>query len=70
MAHAIFYSHQTSGACADMCMCNCMHQMENCVTIDKELTFDKDVSKICSKEIKCFGENIKIPDIQKEEEYL
>ena len=55
MAHAIFYSHQTSGACADMCMCNRMHQMENCVTIDKELTFDKDVSKICSKEIKCFG---------------
>ena len=47
-----------------------MHQMENCVTIDKELTFDKDVSKICSKEIKFFGENIKIPDIQKEEEYL
>ena len=28
MGHAIFYTHQTSGACADMCACNCMHQME------------------------------------------
>ena len=28
--HAIFYTHQTSGACAGVCVCvcNCMHQME------------------------------------------
>ena len=28
MVHAIFYFYQTSGACAGMCMCDCMHQME------------------------------------------
>ena len=26
--HAIFYTHQTSGMCAGVCACNCMHQME------------------------------------------
>ena len=26
--HAIFYTHQTSGTCAGVCMCNCKHQMD------------------------------------------
>ena len=26
-----FYTHQTSGACAGVCTCNCMHQMEKTV---------------------------------------
>ena len=24
-----FFTHQTSGTCAGVCTCNCMHQMEN-----------------------------------------
>ena len=28
MVYAIFYMHQTSGACAGVCKCNGMHQME------------------------------------------
>ena len=28
MAHAIFYMHQTSGACAGVCACDHTHQME------------------------------------------
>ena len=28
MVHAIFYVHQTSGVCADMCACDCMYQMK------------------------------------------
>lgn len=28
MVHAIFYLYQTSGACAGICVCDCMHQME------------------------------------------
>ena len=31
VVHAIFYIHQTSGACTGMCMCNCMHQIEKIV---------------------------------------
>ena len=26
--HAIFYMHQTSGACAGVCACDCMHQLD------------------------------------------
>ena len=29
VACAIFYIYQTGGACAGMCMCICMHQVEN-----------------------------------------
>ena len=25
---AIFYTYQTSGACVDMCACDCMYEME------------------------------------------
>ena len=25
---AIFYTYPTSGACADMCACDCMYEME------------------------------------------
>ena len=28
MAVAIFYTHQTSGTCAGMCMCDHTHQMD------------------------------------------
>ena len=28
MAHAIFYIHQTGGACAGMCTCNNTHHIE------------------------------------------
>ena len=28
MARAIFYTHQTSGACAGICPFNCMHEMD------------------------------------------
>ena len=28
VTHAIFYMHQKSGACAGLCTCNRMHQMD------------------------------------------
>ena len=31
MAHAIFYTYQSSGTCAGMCTCDCMHEMEKTV---------------------------------------
>ena len=31
MAHAIFYTHQTSGACAGVCVCYRKHQIEKTV---------------------------------------
>ena len=34
VAHAVFHKHQTTGACAGECMCNCMHQMERTVKYD------------------------------------
>ena len=30
---AIFHKHRTSGACAGVCTCNCMHQMEKTVNL-------------------------------------
>ena len=33
VAHAIFYTHQTSGACAGVCMCDRMHQMEQSANV-------------------------------------
>ena len=33
MGRTIFYMYQTSGACAGMCKCNCMHQMEKTVIL-------------------------------------
>ena len=30
--HAIFYTHQTSGMCAGVCMCDRLHQMEKTVS--------------------------------------
>ena len=31
MAREIFYTHQTKGACAVVCTCDCKHQMEKTV---------------------------------------
>ena len=33
MGRTIFYMYQTSGACAGMCKCDCMHQMEKTVIL-------------------------------------
>ena len=34
MRHAVFYTHQTSGACAGVCTCKCTHQMEKTVSCE------------------------------------
>lgn len=33
MGHAIFHTHQTIGACAGVCTCDCMHKMEKTALI-------------------------------------
>ena len=51
MVHAVFYTHQSIGACAHVCMCDHTHQMKKTVDDDTE-EGDKNLWVGCCKERK------------------
>ena len=61
MVHAIFYLYQTSGACAGMCVCDCMHQMEKSGggedIVGNGMEQLKVVSQNCSRRYSSSGSN-------------